>query len=167
MILVSVLVVVGKLVSLHGGKISVDSVEHQGTTIKIVFPKKNKTSQSISDEASSKFEALAPVLPAPNVPAKTTATIDDPNLRRILVVEDNDELRSYLVSSLSSIYNVQACANGKEALIIIKEYWPELVLSDIMMPEMRGDCSLLWEKKIIFWMDCRLVRTNISSNLSA
>ena len=64
---------------------------------------------------------------------------DDPNLRRILVVEDNDELRSYLVSSLSSIYNVQACANGKEALIIIKEYWPELVLSDIMMPEMRGD----------------------------
>ena len=100
---------------------------------------RNKTSQSISDEASSKFEALAPVLPAPNVPAKTTATIDDPNLRRILVVEDNDELRSYLVSSLSSIYNVQACANGKEALIIIKEYWPELVLSDIMMPEMRGD----------------------------
>lgn len=133
------LMLVGKLVSLHGGKISVDSVEHQGTTIKIVFPKKNKNSQNISDEAPSKFEALAPVLPAPNVPAKTTATIDNPNLRRILVVEDNDELRSYLVSSLSSIYNVQACANGKEALIIIKEYWPELVLSDIMMPEMRGD----------------------------
>ena len=133
------LMLVGKLVSLHGGKISVDSVEHQGTTIKIVFPKKNKTSQNISDEAPSKFEALAPVLPTPNVPAKTTATIDNPNLRRILVVEDNDELRSYLVSSLSSIYNVQACANGKEALIIIKEYWPELVLSDIMMPEMRGD----------------------------
>lgn len=133
------LMLVGKLVSLHGGKISVDSVEHQGTTIKIVFPKKNKNSQNISDEAPSKFEALSPVLPAPNVPAKTTATIDNPNLRRILVVEDNDELRSYLVSSLSSIYNVQACANGKEALIIIKEYWPELVLSDIMMPEMRGD----------------------------
>ena len=87
-------------------------------------PENGKVSISVSDT---------------NVPAKTTATIDDPNLRRILVVEDNDELRSYLVSSLSSIYNVQACANGKEALIIIKEYWPELVLSDIMMPEMRGD----------------------------
>ena len=133
------LMLVGKLVSLHGGKISVDSVEHQGTTIKIVFPKKNKTSQSISDEASSKFEALAPVLPAPNVPAKTTATIDNPNLRRILVVEDNDELRSYLVSSLSSMYHVQACGNGREALIIAKEFWPDLILSDIMMPEMRGD----------------------------
>mgnify|MGYP001466557550 FL=1 len=133
------LMLVGKLVSLHGGKISVESVEHQGTTIKIVFPKSNKNFQNTGEEAPSKFEALAPVLPTPNVPAKTTATIDNPNLQRILVVEDNDELRSYLVSSLSSIYNVQACANGKEALIIIKEFWPELVLSDIMMPEMRGD----------------------------
>ena len=133
------LMLVGKLVSLHGGKISVESVEHQGTTIKIVFPKSNKNFQNTGEEAPSKFEALAPVLPTPNVPAKTTATIDNPNLQRILVVEDNDELRSYLVSSLSSIYNVQACANGKEALIIIKEFWPELVLFDIMMPEMRGD----------------------------
>jgi len=133
------LMLVGKLVSLHGGKISVESVEHQGTTIKIVFPKSNKNFQNTGEEAPSKFEALAPVLPTPNVPAKATATIDNPNSRRILVVEDNDELRSYLVSSLSSIYNVQACANGKEALIIIKEFWPELVLSDIMMPEMGGD----------------------------
>ena len=133
------LMLVGKLVSLHGGKISVESVEHQGTTIKIVFPKSNKNFQNTGEEAPSKFEALAPVLPTPNVPAKATATIDNPNLQRILVVEDNDELRSYLVSSLSSIYNVQACANGKEALIIIKEFWPELVLSDIMMPEMGGD----------------------------
>ena len=132
------LMLVGKLVSLHGGKISVESVEHQGTTIKIVFPKSNKNFQNTGEEAPSKFEALAPVLPTPNVPAKATATIDNPNSQRILVVEDNDELRSYLVSSLSSIYNVQACANGKEALIIIKEFWPELVLSDIMMPEMRG-----------------------------
>ena len=133
------LMLVGKLVSLHGGKISVESVEHQGTTIKIVFPKSNTNFQNTGEEAPSKFEALAPVLPTPNVPAKATATIDNPNLQRILVVEDNDELRSYLVSSLSSIYNVQACANGKEALIIIKEFWPELVLSDIMMPEMGGD----------------------------
>jgi len=132
-------VLVGKLVRLHGGKISVDSVEHQGTTIKIVFPKSNKNLQNTGEEVVSKFEAQAPVLPAPNIPVKTVTTIDNPNLRRILVVEDNDELRSYLVSSLSSIYNVQACANGKEALMIIKEFWPELILSDIMMPEMRGD----------------------------
>lgn len=36
-------------------------------------------------------------------------------------------------------YTVQNCCNGKEALTIIPEYKPELVISDIMMPEMRGD----------------------------
>lgn len=61
------------------------------------------------------------------------------NHRRILIVEDNDELRNYLSQTLSEEYFVQVCSNGKEALTIIPEYKPELVISDIMMPEMRGD----------------------------
>ena len=36
-------------------------------------------------------------------------------------------------------YNIQSCPNGKEALIIIREFNPDLVISDIMMPEMGGD----------------------------
>ena len=39
---------------------------------------------------------------------------NDENLQRILIVEDNDELRAYLVNSLLPMYNVQACGNGKE-----------------------------------------------------
>lgn len=133
------LALVGKLVRLHGGKISVDSVERQGTTIKIVFPKNNKKFQNIDKQTPAAYEMQVPVLPIPNVENKNVAIANNPDLPRVLIVEDNDELRSYLVSSLSPIYNVQACANGKDALIIIKEFWPELVLSDIMMPEMRGD----------------------------
>ena len=56
-----------------------------------------------------------------------------------MIVEDNDELRNYLSQTLSEEYVVQVCSNGKEALTIIPEYKPELVISDIMMPEMRGD----------------------------
>ena len=41
-------------------------------------------------------------------------------MQRILIVEDNDELRSYLVSLLSPQYYVQACCNGREALVIVK-----------------------------------------------
>ena len=37
-------------------------------------------------------------------------------LQRILIVEDNDELRSYLATSLAGAYTIQACSNGKEAL---------------------------------------------------
>lgn len=56
-----------------------------------------------------------------------------------MIVEDNDELRNYLTHTLSDNYTIQTCSNGKEALTIVKEYMPELIISDIMMPEMRGD----------------------------
>ena len=60
------------------------------------------------------------------------------NHQKILIVEDNDELREYLRRTLSEQYNIQVCSNGKEALTIVKEYMPNLVISDIMMPEMDG-----------------------------
>lgn len=129
---------VGKLVHLHSGKINVESVEQQGTTVTVVFPKGNKHfhhSNLIEPEPSLKQEAE---LDAPVI-SEIAAMTNNEDLQRILIVEDNDELRAYLVNSLSPMYNVQACSNGKEALVIVKEYQPELVLSDIMMPEMRGD----------------------------
>lgn len=63
----------------------------------------------------------------------------DASSRRILIVEDNDDLRIYLVNTLGEDYLVQSCHNGKEALEILSEFKPDLVLSDIMMPEMSGD----------------------------
>lgn len=129
---------VGKLVHLHSGKINIESVEQQGTTITVVFPKGNKHfhhSNLIEPEKPRRQEAE---LDAPVI-SETPVMANDEDLQRILIVEDNDELRAYLVNSLSPMYNVQACSNGKEALVIVKEYQPELILSDIMMPEMRGD----------------------------
>lgn len=133
------LMLVGKLVRLHDGKIYVESVENQGTTIKIVFPKNFKHLQDSGSKPSSEPEIKTPELTAPCTFTNTVNAKGNADLQRILIVEDNDELRSYLVSLLSPKYNVQACGNGKEALIIVKEFWPELVISDIMMPEMRGD----------------------------
>lgn len=133
------LMLVGKLVSLHGGKINVESVEHQGTTVKIVFPINNKNLQSSGLKPSSESKIETPELTAPGTFKYVVNAANNADLQRILIVEDNDELRSYLISLLSPSYNVQACGNGKEALIIVKEFWPELILSDVMMPEMRGD----------------------------
>ena len=60
-------------------------------------------------------------------------------------MEDNDDLRNYLVDMLAVSYYVQSCSNGKDALVIIREFNPDLVISDIMMPEMSGDelCSTI------------------------
>ena len=133
------LMLVGKLVRLHNGKINVESVEQQGTTVKIIFPKDTRNLQDSGQKTSPESDLKAPELSAPGTFKSVANAADNADAQRVLVVEDNDELRSYLVSLLSPLYNVQACGNGKEALIIVKEFWPELILTDVMMPEMRGD----------------------------
>ncbi|WP_294476261.1 ATP-binding protein [uncultured Bacteroides sp.] len=134
------LMLVSKLVRLHGGKIHIESVENKGTTIKIVFPKSCVHFQNCNKTTSQELiEHTVEMFVPDAVSIKTEKTTVSEQKKRILVVEDNDGLRNYLVNTLSSRYYVQSCSNGKEALIIIKEFWPELILSDIMMPEMRGD----------------------------
>lgn len=56
---------------------------------------------------------------------------DGGNRQKILIAEDNDELREYLHGTLSEQYDMQVCSNGKQALSIAKEYLPDLIISDI------------------------------------
>ena len=134
------LMLVWKLVHLHKGKINLSSVEHQGSSIKISFPKDSKHFHK------AHLATRTRELSTEQVPHVSPAEIyekakkqHDQNLQRLLIVEDNDELRNYLTHTLSDNYTIQTCSNGKEALTIVKEYMPELIISDIMMPEMRGD----------------------------
>lgn len=55
-----------------------------------------------------------------------------------MVVEDNREIRHYLSQSLSENYQVYEASNGKEALAILSENEVNLILTDVMMPEMDG-----------------------------
>mgnify|MGYP001536232274 FL=1 len=130
------LMLVWKLVRLHKGKINLSSIENQGSVIKITFPKDSKRFRKAHLATPSKQR-----IEIENVPSSSPEIYENAqkkeniNHRRILIVEDNDELRNYLSQTLSEEY----VSNGKEALTIIPEYKPELVISDIMMPEMRGD----------------------------
>ncbi len=57
---------------------------------------------------------------------------------RILVIDDNDDLRSYIRNCLKDKYTVYEASNGKEGLIMAQNKQPVLIISDIMMPEMSG-----------------------------
>lgn len=57
---------------------------------------------------------------------------------RILVVDDEDEIRQYIRAELADTYRIIEATNGKEALDIILKEKPHLVISDVMMPEMDG-----------------------------
>ena len=58
---------------------------------------------------------------------------------RLVIVEDDDEIRNYLLGELSEQYQVATCTNGKEALSEVLRSGADLVISDVMMPEMDGN----------------------------
>ncbi len=133
------LFLVWKLVRLHKGKIHLSSREQRGSEVRVTFPKgkekyRNARMALSTTDTSVMTEAQVPEVSLENARQQTVI-----NRLRILVVEDNDELRQYLQQTLSEEYTVRTCINGKEALKVVEEYKPDLILADIMMPVMRGD----------------------------
>ena len=65
----------------------------------------------------------------------------------VLVVEDNDDIREYIATSFSSNYRILTATNGKKGLEQAQKYIPDIIISDIMMPEMDGIelCKLVKE----------------------
>jgi YesN/AraC family two-component response regulator len=72
-------------------------------------------------------------------PIHTEANTTDEYRHRLLIVEDNPEMLNYLKNLFNKEYHVFTATNGKEALSRIPYVQPLIVLSDVMMPEMRGD----------------------------
>ncbi|MCR4603283.1 MAG: response regulator [Prevotella sp.] len=70
----------------------------------------------------------------------------------IMIVEDDEEIRSYLRQEVSQQYRVTECSNGREALDMIFKEQPDLVISDVMMPEMDGNEL------------CRRIKGNVNLN---
>jgi len=77
------------------------------------------------------------LLPVPCPPLTGVKAVAD-NRPRILVADDNADMRQYLVRLLSERYDVQAVPDGQAALAAVRDRSPELVLSDVMMPNLDG-----------------------------
>ena len=152
------LLLVKKLTQLHKGKLSFSSTEGQGTDIKVSFPlaasayRKSAMAQQ-ADKPQEDITLQDILQPAGNhgqeadSKQENTVSVDAASSEhsKLLVVEDNDELRNYLQRSLGDEFDVRVCTNGKEALSLVKADNPDLIISDVMMPEMRGDelCRIL------------------------
>ncbi|MDR0961272.1 MAG: response regulator [Mediterranea sp.] len=144
------LMLVWKLVRIHKGKVNFHSAEGEGTEVRVAFPIAEKyyhksvhRLKPASEPILYSDAGVPQNLPESNEKPVSQTQKEQPS---ILVVEDNDELRSYLLSTLSDNYTVQVCDNGKAALELIREHHkPDLIISDVMMPEMRGDelCNIL------------------------
>ncbi|CAM3578094.1 hybrid sensor histidine kinase/response regulator transcription factor [Zobellia roscoffensis] len=135
------LYMVKQLTELHFGTILLKSRKNKGTSFVIILPKNDDlyeglvvTSKTNSFQMAKDFKETTVNIPLENI------LIHPESLKpySVAIIEDNDELRIYLKSILSEFYNVYTANNGREGLALLKEEVPDLVVSDIMMPEIDG-----------------------------
>ncbi|MCO4748358.1 MAG: response regulator, partial [Proteobacteria bacterium] len=127
------LAVVRSLVELHGGKVNVDSTPGQGSVFTVWLPDQ-ELERAEGPAALMAAEAGAAEVRGPQRPEED---LEDPR-RIVLVVDDNADLRRLLRRQLQSDYRVVEAADGAEALRLAREVVPDVVVSDVVMPEMDG-----------------------------
>jgi len=126
------LMLVEKYVDLHKGSISVDSVENGGTEFRMQFRRGNKHYRNniILDDHN------LPVVDEKDISSEEASAS---TMRvKILVVEDNADLRSFMQVSLGYYYHVYTAENGLRAWEEILKVHPDIIISDLNMPEMDG-----------------------------
>jgi signal transduction histidine kinase/ligand-binding sensor domain-containing protein/DNA-binding response OmpR family regulator len=120
------LALVKELVQMMGGEITVESELTRGSTFSVTLP-------LLSTQETVPLAAAPQLLPDDFHP-ETLPQVDG----NLLIVEDNADLRSYLEKTFSNSLKVSTAENGREGWEKVLLEMPDLVLSDVMMPEMDG-----------------------------
>ena len=148
---------VRELVNLHGGKVSVRSALGKGTTFTVSLPagSAHLPKEQLGEQPGELPGASRPLAPTgvgaeaflaefsqwndTDAPAPApTATSGFQASARILVADDNADMRTYLTRLLSPPWTVEAVSDGARALAAAQTHPPDLILSDVMMPGMNG-----------------------------
>ena len=128
-----------ELVHLHGGKISADSIPGSGTSFEIQLPL--STAQPHSDPihpgvSHTVLTQLSDEQPAPI--AEEAEAVESADAPLLLVVEDNTDVRTYIREVMGNSFSIIEAPDGEAGMNQALEKIPDLVISDVMMPEMDG-----------------------------
>lgn len=129
------LALVKAFVEIHGGTISVESDEKQGTIFTVDLPVQTCVVSSLDVSLS---------LPVPPSISDTGTLEEEPencldsSKPTVLIIDDNADIRSYVHGLLHTDYTVIEAADGAEGIRKAMKYVPDLIISDVMMPQIDG-----------------------------
>lgn len=127
------LALVKDLVKLHKGEIFVTSKEGKGTRFTIRIP----YSEAIESKQESKTAAVK-AIPEMETNPQNALESSDENSKIMLIVEDNADVRQFISSHFNNFYHIHQAINGNEGWEKALEVIPDIIISDIIMPEMDG-----------------------------
>lgn len=128
-----------ELARLHHGDLMVDSDLGKGTTFRLTLKKGKshfKDEELVSDEVNVALNHTQVKVPSIGQNGKKSTPLKDQTA--VLIVEDNDDVRTFIREELEDTYTVFEASDGVEALAIVNDKLPDLIIADIMMPEMDG-----------------------------
>jgi signal transduction histidine kinase/ligand-binding sensor domain-containing protein/DNA-binding response OmpR family regulator len=147
------LMLVLNLVRMHSGKISYTSQEAKGSTFFVSFPRKlvsknnlTETFPAIVKDATHGKELIDNKIEVSQIQEISKRQF------KILIVEDDSELRNYLSITLGKQFRITCAEGGITALELVHKERFDLVISDIVMPDLRGDEL------------CRKIKTNFDTS---
>jgi signal transduction histidine kinase/ligand-binding sensor domain-containing protein/DNA-binding response OmpR family regulator len=125
-----------ELVMLHKGTITVSSVPYKETCFTVALANLTETNSNLkSTQSIVNFQSNNNVEVVALETEENKSQSDTPI---VLIVEDNDEIRNYIRMNLDGDYKVIEAENGLQGLEIALDIIPDLIISDIMMPELNG-----------------------------
>ncbi len=121
------LLLVKEIVQLLNGNLFVESEPGKGTKFSVFLPITNETGKTFIHEKDSEFELIESI---PHVDKVDSGQLNK-NLPSLLIIEDNDDVVTYLRSIVETTYQVNRAKNGEEGIEMTLELIPDIILSDV------------------------------------